>query len=318
MTLSQYIAKGVTYRAFESSRRYDEIISYNKNSAPLSLVRYGKNNTNQYTIRDALSYRYNGNQLVNVSDTCTYSLLCSNSFEFVNGNEGLSETEYTYDGNGIKLGGNGSGGSSAGVHYAYNCIAFGCDKSGSVKGFDCNSHKDGHVLIGCLAFDNGYDFMFESGGSTTNTFFYNNVCLGRQEICVGSDNYNAINTTPSKNAWTNHLLTGVNKDGYISLDEEDALLPRSIDGSFPRKFGRLAADSKMVDAGSSDFDIPVGTLFDPLRQIIADYPFLKHDATGKARDLGPYERPADTTGVISVNMIEALHLLFGITSQTRS
>lgn len=228
---------------------------------------------------------------------------------------------FSGNGNGIKLGGNGSGGSSAGVHYAYDCIAFGCDKSGSVKGFDCNSHKDGHVLIGCLAFDNGYDFMFESGGSTTNTFFYNNVCLGRQEICVGSDNYNAINTPPSKNAWTNHLLTEVNKDDYISLDEEDALLPRSIDGSFPRKFGRLAADSKMVDAGSADFDIPVGTLFDPLRQVIADYPFLKHNTTGMARDLGPYERPASTaTGINSINndTISTPSLWYSISGQKMS
>lgn len=207
---------------------------------------------------------------------------------------------FSGNGNGIKLGGNGSGGSSAGVHYAYNCIAFGCDKSGSVKGFDCNSHKGGHVLIGCLAFDNGYDFMFESGGSTTETFFYNNVCLGRQEICVGSDNYNAVNTQPQKNAWTNHLLTGVNKDDYLSLDEEDALLPRSIDGSFPRKFGRLASDSKMVNAGSADFDIPTGAIFDPLRQVVEDYPFLQRTVTGTSRDLGPYELPESVTAIDGV------------------
>ncbi len=88
------------YASFDSNGRYGEAVCYDANSAPLSLVRYGKNNTNQYTIIDALSYRYNGNQLVNVSDTCTHSLLYSNSFEFVNGNEGLAETEYTYDGNG--------------------------------------------------------------------------------------------------------------------------------------------------------------------------------------------------------------------------
>lgn len=208
---------------------------------------------------------------------------------------------FSGNGNGIKLGGNGTGGSSAGIHYAYNCIAFGCDKSGSVKGFDCNSHKGGHVLIGCLGFNNGYDFMFESGGSAADTYFYNNVCLGRQEICVGTDNYNAVNTKPTKNAWSNHLLVGVTPDDYISLDEDEALKPRSVDGSFPRKFGRLAADSKMVDAGSADYDLPVGTTFDPLRQLIADYPFLKHEVTGASRDLGPYERPASSTGITLVN-----------------
>lgn len=209
---------------------------------------------------------------------------------------------FSGNGNGIKLGGNGSGGSSAGIHYAYNCIAFGCDKSGSVKGFDCNSHKDGHVLIGCLGFDNGYDFMFESGGSTTSTFFYNNVCLGRQEICVGTDDYNAVNTQPAKNAWSSNLLKGASKDDYITLEEDDALMPRSIDGSLPRRFGRLAADSPLVDAGNAQYDIPAGTMFDPLRQAIIDFPFLKHSITGNARDLGPYERPLSADGITDITI----------------
>jgi hypothetical protein len=209
-----------------------------------------------------------------------------------------TSASFSGNGNGIKLGGNGTGGSSKGIHYAYDCIAFGCDKSGSVKGFDCNSHQGGHILIGCLAFDNGYDFMFESGGSQANTFFYNNVCLGRQEICVGSDDYNAVNAAASKNGWSNHLLEGASKDDYLSLDEDDALKPRSLDGSYPRKFGRLASDSQLIGAGSATYDIPSGATFDPLREIIADYPFLKHEVNGDARDLGPYEYvPASATAI---------------------
>ena len=211
-----------------------------------------------------------------------------------------TSASFSGNGNGIKLGGNGTGGSSKGIHYAYDCIAFGCDKSGSTKGFDCNSHKDGHVLIGCLGFDNGYDFMFESGGSDAKTYYYNNVCLGRQEACVGTDDYNAISSPMSKDGWTNHLVTGISKDDYITLDEEDALLPRSIDGSYPRRFGRLAADSKLIDAGSSDYDIPEGTDFDPLREVTADYPFLKHVSNGNARDLGPFER---LTGVSAITVV---------------
>lgn len=211
-----------------------------------------------------------------------------------------TSASFSGNGNGIKLGGNGTGGSSKGIHYAYDCIAFGCDKSGSTKGFDCNSHKDGHVLIGCLGFDNGYDFMFESGGSDAKTYYYNNVCLGRQEACVGTDDYNAISSPMSKDGWTNHLITGISKDDYITLDEEDALLPRSIDGSYPRRFGRLAADSKLIDAGSSDYDIPEGTDFDPLREVTADYPFLKHVSNGNARDLGPFER---LTGVSAITVV---------------
>jgi len=190
---------------------------------------------------------------------------------------------FSGNGNGIKLGGNGTGGSSKGVHYAYNCIAFNCNASSSVKGFDCNSHKDGHVIVGCLGFNNSYDFMFESGGSQTKTFFYNNICLGQQEICVGTDDYNAIVTPKAEKGWTNNLVTDFGYDDFISLDEQDALLPRAIDGSLPRRFGRLAADSKLIDKGNADYDMPAS--------LLDDFPFLRRTVVGKARDLGPYERP---------------------------
>jgi hypothetical protein len=198
---------------------------------------------------------------------------------------------FSGNGNGIKLGGNGTGGSSKGVHYAYNCIAFNCNAGSSVKGFDCNSHKDGHVLIGCLAFNNSYDFMFESGGSNEKTFYYNNICLGKQEICVGTDDYNAIGTPMSKNGWTSHLVTGIGMDDFVSLDEDEALKPRAIDGSLPRRFGRLTADSKMVDAGTSAHDIP--------EDLLSDFPFLRRTVTGSARDLGPYERSASSVTAIA-------------------
>lgn len=207
-----------------------------------------------------------------------------------------TSASFSGNGNGIKLGGNGTGGSSKGVHYAFNCIAFGCNKSGSVKGFDCNNHKDGHVLVGCLAFDNGYDYMFESGGADAKTFYYNNVCLGKQEICVGTDDYNAISVPMSKLGWTSHLVTGISADDFISLEEDDALLPRSIDGSLPRRFGRLACDSKMVDAGNANLDY-VNNVWSKL---ITDFPFLDRTITGTARDLGPYERPASVTAIHTI------------------
>ena len=209
-----------------------------------------------------------------------------------------TSASFSGNGNGIKLGGNGEGGSSEGVHYAFNCIAFGCDKSGSVKGFDCNSHKGGHVLVGCLAFDNGYDFMFESGGSETKTFYYNNVCLGKQEIMVGTDDYNALAAPMSKNGWTNHLVTGASVDDYVTLDEDDALMPRDIKGGMPRRFGRLTADPEnpLINAGNASLDDVNGVW----AKLVADFPFLKRNITGTARDLGPYERPGDATGITPV------------------
>ena len=207
-----------------------------------------------------------------------------------------TSASFSGNGNGIKLGGNGTGGSSKGVHYAFNCIAFGCDKSGSVKGFDCNSHKDGHVLVGCLAFDNGYDFMFESGGSDARTFYYNNVCIGKQEICVGTDDYNALAAPMSKNGWTSHLVTGASPDDYVTLDEDDALLPRDIRGGLPRRFGRLTADPEnpLIDAGNDALDDVNGVW----QQLVQDFPFLARTVTGAARDLGPYERPVQSVTAI--------------------
>ena len=205
---------------------------------------------------------------------------------------------FSGNGNGIKLGGNGTGGSSKGVHYAFNCIAFGNNISSSVKGFDCNNHKGGHVLVGCLAFDNSYDYMFESGGSDANTKYYNNVCLGRQEIGVGYDDYNAIAVAMSKNGWTNHLVTNVSQDDYLSLDEDEAMKPRDIYGGLPRKFGRLTYDSQMIDAGSSTFEESM----EVWQQLVSDFPFLQRTIQGKSRDLGPYESSySATTGITTVN-----------------
>ena len=211
-----------------------------------------------------------------------------------------SSASFSGNGNGIKLGGNGTGGSSEGIHYVFNSIAFGHNQGSSVKGFDCNSHKGGHVLVGCLAFDNSYDYMFESGGSDANTKYYNNVCLGKQEIDVGYDDYNALAAPMQKNGWSNHLTTGAGADDYLSLDEDDAMLPRDIYGGLPRKFGRLASDSKLIDAGSASFEEDHTTNIGKVwQQLVQDFPFLKRTIAGNARDLGPYERPGQATGICS-------------------
>ncbi len=186
---------------------------------------------------------------------------------------------FSGNGNGIKLGGNGSGGSSQGVHYAYNCISFGNNKSGSTKGFDCNNHKGGHVVIGGLAFDNGYDFMFESGGGA-NSEFYNNVCFGRQEILVGTESHNALGgmTPQAGKTFINNVVTQFSRSDYESLNETDALAPRGEDGSLPEKFGRLRPGSNLVDAG---IDKPV--------PYADEFPALQQPVFGAARDMGPYE-----------------------------
>ena len=182
------------------------------------------------------------------------------------------------NGNGIKLGGNGTGGSSKGVHEAWNCVAFNNNKTGSVKGFDENSHKDGVKLVNCLAFGNGYDFMFEDCEDSAKFEFYNNVCLGRIEIKGRfTDSHNAL--TAIKNAWSNQVVnTGFSEADYISLSEEDAKAPRGVDGSLPTRFARLRSTSVLIDKGLD--------LRSPLYEA---FPFTWQPVSGPARDLGPYE-----------------------------
>jgi hypothetical protein len=96
----------------------------------------------------------------------------------------------------------------------------------------------------------------------------------------------------SKNGWTHNLVAGFSKDDYVSLDEDDALKPRSIDGSLPRRFGRLFSDSRLVDAGNAAYGIP--------DDLLEDFPFLRQEVTGAARDLGPYERKAAVSHVEAI------------------
>ena len=195
------------------------------------------------------------------------------------------------NGNGIKLGGNGSGGSSKGVHEAWRCVAFNCDKTGSVKGFDENSHKGGIKLVNCLAFGNGYDFMFEDCADANNFQFYNNVCFGNIEIKGSfSDSNNALLTNKTKNAWKNNVITAssFSKDDYVSLTEDDAKAPRAADGSLPTRFARLKSTASLfIDKG-----------LDLKSEMQDEFPYLWQPIYGVARDLGPYEyAPATPTGM---------------------
>ncbi|MDP4276019.1 MAG: T9SS type A sorting domain-containing protein, partial [Bacteroidota bacterium] len=191
------------------------------------------------------------------------------------------------NGNGIKLGGNGTGGSSKGKHEVYNCVAFNCNKTGSVKGFDQNSHGGGVKLVNCLAFGCGYDFMFEK--NSYDCEYINNVCFGNIEICAGSTNsHNAMLSTTDE-AW-NNPVRGFSYGDYVSLSEDDAKAPRGTDGSLPTKFARLKSGSVLLDKGLN--------LFEPFT---SEYPFLDQPIYGTARDLGPYELQEGT--VLTTQML---------------
>ncbi len=192
-------------------------------------------------------------------------------------NFGWVEATGSFQGNGnaIKLGGNGTGGSSKGKHEAWNCIAFNCNKTGSVKGFDQNSHSDGEKIVNCLAFGNGYDFMFENSNSGRE--YYNNICMGNIEIGAGSTESNNAMLSTSNKAWSN-VVRGFGYSDFASLSEEDAKAPRAIDGSLPKKFGRLKSGSILIDKGL-DLNPP----------FTSEYPFIYQTIYGLSRDIGPYE-----------------------------
>lgn len=188
---------------------------------------------------------------------------------------------FSGNGNGIKMGGNGTGGSSKGKHEAWNCVAFNCDKTGSVKGFDQNSHGGGEKLVGCLAFGCGYDFMYER--ASANSEYYNNVCIGRQEIAGGTDSNNALGS-PTDKGWQNNVVYGVSMDDYIDLSEETAKGPRGVDGSMPANFARLKAGRPQINAGL-DLAVPYTD----------EFSFLLQPIYGSARDLGPYEYTSNSS-----------------------
>ncbi len=219
---------------------------------------------------------------------------------------GLTGGSFQGNGNGIKLGGNGKGGSSKGIHEAWRCVAFNCNKTGSVKGFDQNSHKGGIKLVNCLAFGNGYDYMFEDCGDASSFSFYNNVCLGRIEIKGQFTDSNNALLTDTKNAWKNDVVTtGFSENDYVSLSENDAKAPRAADGSLPTRFARLKGTSLLIDKG-----------LDMKSELQDDYPFTWQDIYGAARDLGPYEYNQETTTNAQMLLTRAEELSLRVNHRT--
>jgi hypothetical protein len=150
------------------------------------------------------------------------------------------------NGNGFKLGGNGTGGDSKGTHYAFNCVSFGH----KVNCFTQNSHKDGLVLINCLGFSpgaSGYNFFMEGSLNSGKTnIFINNASIPRSGANTGG--FIADNTRIElNNSW--NLPVTVNSADFVTLAETAAKAPRKPDGSLPDDFARLVAGSDLINKG---------------------------------------------------------------------
>lgn len=163
------------------------------------------------------------------------------------------------NGNGIKLGGN----SSNGVQIVKNCVAFGCNITGSVKGFDQNHNAGGINLYNCLAWDNGYNYMLDDssryGHKIENSLsFYSAAYLkkinkkktGIGEVAgqasVSGCNFKLDGTDLVEDT----SLGTLSENDFITLEESAAMAPRQANGSLPDNgFAKLKTTSPFYGKG---------------------------------------------------------------------
>lgn len=158
---------------------------------------------------------------------------------------GTTMSSFSGNGNGFKLGGNGTGGSSMGTHVVKNCVAFDT-RFGSKKGFDQNSHKGGVIVYNCTSFGNTYNYMFEDNpNSGCPQEFKNNISAA----CVGSLAYEfSSGAVQVNNSW--NLSVTADAADFLSMAEDLAKAPRNSDGSLPNNnFAKLVSGSDLIDKG---------------------------------------------------------------------
>jgi hypothetical protein len=139
-------------------------------------------------------------------------------------------------------------------------------------------------LVNCLAFGNGYDFMFDVSSPME---FYNNVCFGRQEIGGGTESNNALGASSSK-GWAS-AITGIGAADYEDLSETAAIAPRSADGSMPTGFARLRDGSRLIGAAKTGLVAPLPNIGIEL------FGSAFHNRTSN-KDIGPYDKNPVTGG----------------------
>jgi hypothetical protein len=148
------------------------------------------------------------------------------------------------NGNGFKLGGNGTGGNSVGTHVVTNCIAFNIQ----VRAFDQNSHQGGVIVRNCLAFNSAYSYMFEKSFSSGVVQEFTNCAeFGH----TGAEAYEFVTgTTCTNDTWT--LGLSASASDYVTINVDSARAPREADGSLPKNgFCKLKSTSSLIDKGTN-------------------------------------------------------------------
>ncbi|MBN2545954.1 MAG: DUF1565 domain-containing protein [Spirochaetes bacterium] len=158
---------------------------------------------------------------------------------------GVPMSSFSGNGNGFKLGGDGTGGQSKGTHIVKNCISFD-NNFASKKGFDQNSHKGGVIVHNCISFGNGYNYMFETNPTDGAVQEFKN-CVSFNHQAAMEYEFSS-ETVFDHNSW--NLSVTADSSDYLSLSESLAMASRQSDGSLPNNnFARLSTGSDLIDAG---------------------------------------------------------------------
>jgi hypothetical protein len=161
------------------------------------------------------------------------------------------------NGNGLKLGGDGAGGPSLGIHYVSHCVAFNNKFKSNANGITQNSHHDGQIIYNTLSFSNAaYNFFFEDAQSSGKPLVFKN-CIAWWK--AGSSASYATNPAVTQfpagvvdqnNSW--NLPVAATAADFVDLSEAAAGAARQADGSLPNNgFARLVSGSDLIDKGQN-------------------------------------------------------------------
>ena len=211
--------------------------------------------------------------------------------------------------NGFKMGGCKQGGTSTGAHVFKNCIAAFHAK----KGFDQNHHREGSYLINDLSFGNGINYGYNMEKPDYGNWVLRNCvgfAYGSQKMernsaftiapdidyCTWTtlDHTNPMGEKASSNGTSYSKTIGNYASEYEDLSYETAIGDRQENGELPLKFGRLKADSKLIDTATPIADFKTVDAHKTAYEYADNAPqnwsvTLNIPYVGKAPDYGPYE-----------------------------
>jgi Pel9A-like, right handed beta helix region len=193
----------------------------------------------------------------------TQPVLITNCWAFRQGTNIFGDTAWEGNGNGFKLGGNGT----ATPHRLVNCLS-----SGNMAwGVDQNNNAAGQTVEQNTIWNNGSGAInLNHLGSQYGTLQSSHVV--RNNVAIGAVTIGGTTTYPSiqiSNTW--QVLPDVNTNDFLSTDYSWAMAPRRDDGSLPdTPFMKPVPEGRLVDKGAD-----IGGPY-----------------SGSAPDLGAYESPA--------------------------